>query len=185
MSNTPIGYEEGVFAEYEQSVDKTHTRTHNHTKWIKIRNIKVNYLRGNFRKRFSRCQKVSMNHVRIYCDCTGSKHVIMIYNIIEQYTSITKRYWIYTSYITENTAISISRFLWWLTGGRYKQWTRGPRTRGPKGNTKSQNTDSFITTLHYRRLYIHVALWYRFLTLYFCLKMLICILSYSELWIIW
>ena len=28
----------------------------------------------------------------------------------------------------------------------------GPEDRGPKGNTKSQNTDSFITTLHYRRL---------------------------------
>ena len=29
---------------------------------------------------------------------------------------------------------------------------QGPGTRGPKGNTKSQNMDSFITTLHYRRL---------------------------------
>ena len=37
--------------------------------------------------------------------------------------------------------------------GRYKQWTQGPVTRRPKGNTKSQNTDSFITTLHYRRLF--------------------------------
>ena len=29
---------------------------------------------------------------------------------------------------------------------------QGPGTWGPKGNTKSQNTDSFITMLHYRRL---------------------------------
>ena len=37
--------------------------------------------------------------------------------------------------------------------GRYKQWTRGPRTRGPKGNTKTWNKNSLINTLHYRRLY--------------------------------
>ena len=29
---------------------------------------------------------------------------------------------------------------------------QGPGTRVPNGNNKSQNTDSFITTLHYRRL---------------------------------
>ena len=34
--------------------------------------------------------------------------------------------------------------------GRYKQWPKdkGPENRGPKVNTKSQNTDSFIATLH-------------------------------------
>ena len=31
MSNTPIGYEEGMFGEYEQSVDKTHTHAHTTT----------------------------------------------------------------------------------------------------------------------------------------------------------
>ena len=30
---------------------------------------------------------------------------------------------------------------------------QGWGTRGPKVNTKSQNTDSFITKLHYRRLF--------------------------------
>ena len=68
MSNTPIGHEEGVFGEYEKSVDKTHRHTHTDT------------------------HTDTDTHTHNGSIPTGSKHVIMIYISIGQYTSITRRY---------------------------------------------------------------------------------------------